>query len=67
MSIETVRELVPATPPAAVAGLTWAGIQLADWAYIVTIVYTVMMAIVLLPKVINTLNQFKRWYDKTRK
>jgi antibiotic biosynthesis monooxygenase (ABM) superfamily enzyme len=55
MSLETARELVPATPPAAVAGLHLAGIQLADWALISTIIYTLMMAIVILPKVINTI------------
>ncbi|CCI88426.2 hypothetical protein BN110_007 [Yersinia phage phiR8-01] len=34
--------VVTATPPALVSGLTWAGVSMQDWVYILTIIYIVI-------------------------
>lgn len=45
------QEIYPAAPPLAVSGLTFLGISLQDWVYLVTFFYTVLLIVRILPKV----------------
>jgi hypothetical protein len=49
------HELIPATPPVAITGLVFMGIPIQDWVCLVTLVYTAMLTIRLVPKVWATL------------
>lgn len=48
--IGPTRELVPAAPAAAVAGLQIMGVALSDWVLLLTLIYTVVQLIISLPK-----------------
>ena len=50
-----------AFPPIAVSGLTLAGVQLQDWLIMATLLYTVILIIIALPKLKQS---FKEWRDK---
>lgn len=58
---DTAIETVKALPPVGVAGLTVFGVTIADWALILTIIYTVFLLIDKLPTVIRRLAQAWRW------
>jgi hypothetical protein len=49
------------SPPVVVSGLTLAGVQLQDWLIIVTLLYTVIQIIIVLPKLKQS---FKEWRKK---
>ena len=50
-----------ASPPIAVSGLTLAGVQLQDWLIMATLLYTVILIIIALPKLKQS---FKEWRNK---
>ena len=50
-----------AFPPIAVSGLTLAGVQLQDWLIMATLLYTVILIIIALPKLKQSL---KEWRNK---
>ena len=50
-----------AFPPIAVSGLTLAGVQLQDWLIMTTLLYTVIQIIIALPKLKQSL---KEWRNK---
>ena len=50
-----------ASPPIAVSGLTLAGVQLQDWLIMATLLYTVILIIIALPKLKQSL---KEWRNK---
>ena len=50
-----------ASPPIAVSGLTLAGVQLQDWLIMATLLYTVILIIIALPKLKKSL---KEWRNK---
>lgn len=54
-------EAVKAAPPLGVAGLTIFGVSVADWAMLLTILYTLFLLIDKLPIVLERLRQFRRW------
>lgn len=41
--VDTVEKTAPGVPPVLVAGVTFAGVGLQDWVYILTIVYLIVM------------------------
>lgn len=41
--VDTVEKTAPGVPPVLVAGVTFAGVGLQDWVYILTIVYLLVM------------------------
>lgn len=43
--VDTVEKAAPGVPPVLVAGVTFAGVGLQDWVYILTIVYLIVMII----------------------
>lgn len=43
--VDTVEKTAPGVPPVLVAGVTFAGIGLQDWVYLLTIVYLIVMII----------------------
>jgi len=49
----SIREAVPIAPPAAISGLSLAGINLQEWVYLVTFFYTVLLIIRIVPKIIS--------------
>ena len=49
------------SPPIAVSGLTLAGVQLQDWLIMATLLYTVILIIIALPKLKQSL---KEWRNK---
>lgn len=61
---DTLRELVPAAPPAAVGGLQWAGFDLPTIVLVTTLIYTIVQLLLALPKLYNLI---KGWIDATRK
>ena len=52
---------IKTSPPVIVTGMTLAGIQLQDWLIMATIIYTVIQIIIALPKLKQSL---KEWRDK---
>ena len=52
---------IKTSPPVIVTGMTLAGIQLQDWLIIATILYTVIQIIIALPKLKQSL---KEWRNK---
>ena len=52
---------IKTSPPIIVTGMTLAGIQLQDWLIITTLLYTVIQIIIALPKLKQSL---KEWRDK---
>ena len=50
-----------ASPPIAVSGLTLAGVQLQDWLIMATLLYTVILILIALPKLKQS---FKEWRNK---
>lgn len=46
------RDLMPAAPPVAVGGMTWMGVPLSDWVLLVTLVYTGVQIVIVLPRAI---------------
>ena len=52
---------IKTSPPVIVTGMTLAGIQLQDWLIITTLLYTVIQIIIALPKLKQSL---KEWRDK---
>ena len=49
------------SPPVVVSGLTLAGVQLQDWLIMATLLYTVILIIIALPKLKQS---FKEWRNK---
>jgi hypothetical protein len=43
-------EMLPVAPPVTVVGLTFLGIQMVDWVYILTALYTLVQLIRIIPK-----------------
>lgn len=41
--VDTVEKAAPGVPPVVVTGLTFAGVSLQDWVYLLTIVYLIAM------------------------
>lgn len=60
-------EVMKATPPIGVAGLTLSGITLQDWALILTIIYLLFILLDKLPVVITRLHQFWRFIRRIKK
>ncbi len=52
---------IKTSPPVIVTGMTLMGIQLQDWLIITTLLYTVILIIIALPKLKQS---FKEWRDK---
>ena len=52
---------IKTSPPVIVTGMTLMGIQLQDWLIITTLLYTVIQIIIALPKLKQSL---KEWRDK---
>ena len=52
---------IKTSPPVIVTGMTLMGIQLQDWLIITTLLYTVILIIIALPKLKQSL---KEWRDK---
>ena len=52
---------IKTSPPIIVTGMTFAGIQVQDWLIMVTLLYTVIQIIIVLPKLKQS---FKEWRDK---
>ena len=52
---------IKTSPPVIVTGMTLAGIQLQDWLIMATIIYTVIQIIIALPKLKQSL---KEWRNK---
>ena len=52
---------IKTSPPVIVTGMTLMGIQLQDWLIITTLLYTVIQIIITLPKLKQSL---KEWRDK---
>ena len=52
---------IKTSPPVIVTGMTLMGIQLQDWLIIATLLYTVIQIIIALPKLKQSL---KEWRDK---
>lgn len=53
-----VRDLLPTAPPVGVAGMTWMGVPLADWVLILTLVYTCVQILIVLPKAIAVVRKW---------
>lgn len=49
-----------AFPPIAVSGLTLGGVQLQDWLIMVTILYTAIQIIILLPKLKQSFSDWRK-------
>lgn len=45
-----MRDLLPAAPPVGVTGMTLMGMPLSEWVLILTLVYTAVQIIIVLPK-----------------
>ena len=52
---------IKTSPPVIVTGMTLMGIQLQDWLIITTLLYTVILIIIALPKLKQS---FKEWRNK---
>ena len=48
------------SPPVVVSGLTLAGVQLHDWLIMATILYTAIQIIILLPKLKQSFNEWRK-------
>ena len=48
------------SPPVIVSGLTVAGVQLQDWLIMVTILYTLIQIIILLPKLKQSFSEWRK-------
>ena len=48
------------SPPVVVSGLTLAGVHLQDWLIMVTILYTVIQIIILLPKLKQSFSEWRK-------
>lgn len=57
------RDLMPAAPPVGVAGMTYMGIPLSEWVLILTLVYTGVQIVIVLPKAIAVV---RGWLKKLR-
>ena len=53
-----VMAVAKVSPPVIVSGLTVTGVQLQDWLIMVTLLYTVIQIIIILPKLKQS---FKEW------
>ena len=51
---------IKTSPPIIVTGMTVAGIQLQDWLIMATILYTVIQIIIALPKLKQSLNEWRK-------
>jgi len=58
---DTTVEVLKATPPIGVAGLTFMGTSLQEWVLIGTLLYTIFLIIDKLPIVLTRLSQFWGW------
>lgn len=57
--VDTVEKAAPGVPPVLVTGLTFMGVGLQDWVYILTLVYLIVM-------IVKSIKQlFKRGADGT--
>lgn len=52
-----VSEFGKASPPIAISGISFMGISLPDWAYIVTIIYTILLLLNFFRKMIFSYRQ----------
>lgn len=58
------NELITAAPPLGVTTLTFAGLPLQQWVYVVTIVYTVLLIISKLPIAVRAVESvYKKWRE----
>lgn len=43
--VDTVEKTAPGVPPVLITGLTFAGVGLQDWVYLLTVVYLLVMIV----------------------
>lgn len=58
MSKEIIGDVVRASPAVAYSGVHFAGVSIADWVSLATLVYILAMLVITVPKVVT---QLKAW------